>query len=131
VKIDKKMLRAIKKECRVAARELTREQYKLYDDIWWDRIKIDSAMFDHGKETIREINLRMPNLLTYDPHVSPIDEVAERYGFESTSDLVEYLLAYKPRGPMEESFYEQLLYAELQSYYKMPQDSTCVDDIPF
>lgn len=133
--IDKKMLRAIKKECREMAREMTREHYKLYDDIWWDRIKIDSALYDHGKETIREINQRMPNLLTHDPNISPLDIVSERYGFESTSDLVDFLLAYTPRGPVEERYYEQMLESRLREYRdymdaQQPQP-VVVDDVPF
>ena len=131
--IDKKTLRAIKKECREMAREMTREHYKLYDDIWWDRIKIDSALYDHGKETIREINQRMPNLLTYDPTISPLDIVAERYGFESTSALVEFLLAYTPRGPVEERFYEQMLESRLRDYGEQAeqQPQPVIDDVPF
>lgn len=128
--MDKKTLRIIKKECREMAREMTREHYKLYDDIWWDRIKIDSALYDHGKETIREINQRMPNLLTHDPSISPLDIVAERYGFESTSDLVDFLLAYSPRGPVEERFYEQLL-AEHLGGIEIPARQTEVDEVPF
>lgn len=132
--IDKKTLRAIKKECREMAREMTREHYKLYDDIWWDRIKIDSALYDHGKETIREINQRMPNLLTHDPNISPLDIVSERYGFESTSDLVDFLLAYTPRGPVEERFYEQILEArmkEYRDYVDAQQPQPVIDDVPF
>ena len=79
--IDKKTLRAIKKECREMAHEMTKEHYRLYDEIWTDRIKIDSALYDHGKDTVREINQLMPNLLTYNPAISPLDIVAERYGF--------------------------------------------------
>lgn len=128
--IDKKTLRTIKKNCREMAREMTREQYKLYDDIWWDRIKIDSALYDHGKETIKEINLRMPNLLTHDAYISPLDIVSERYGFESTSDLVDFLLAYTPRGPVQERFYEQLL-AEYLDEAEIPAGQTQVDEVPF
>lgn len=128
--IDKKSLRAIKKECREMAREMTREHYRRYDDIWWDRIYIGPALLDHGKETVREINQRMPNLLTYDPTVSPLDIVSERYGFESTSDLVDFLLSYTPRGPVEEHFYEQLL-AERLGEIDTPAQQTEVDEVPF
>lgn len=128
---DTKTLRAIKKECREMAREMTREQYRLYDEIWTDRIRIDSAMLDHGKETIRDINMLMPNLLTYNPNISPLDIVSERYGFETTSALVEYLLAYTPRGPMEERLYEQMLESRLQDYADVQPEPVSVDDMPF
>lgn len=128
--IDKKTLRGIKKECREMAREMTREHYRLYDDIWWDRIKIDSALYEHGKDVVREINQRMPNLLTHDPTISPLDIVSERYGFESTSDLVDFLLAYTPRGPVEDRFFEQLL-AERLDEYETPATQIEVDQVPF
>lgn len=130
--IDKKTLRVIKKECRELAREMMREHYKLYDDIWWDRIRIDSALYDHGKETIKDINMLMPNLLTHDASTSPLDVVSERYRFASTSDLIEFLLAYTPRGPVMTRFYEQLLTERLTPFnvheHPVPSD---VDEVPF
>ena len=132
--IDKKTLRAIKKECREMAHEMTKEHYRLYDEIWTDRIKIDSALYDHGKDTVREINQLMPNLLTYNPAISPLDIVAERYGFGDTSALVEFLLAYTTRGPVEEHYYEQMLESRLREYeeYMTARQSEPVfDDVPF
>lgn len=128
--IDKKMLRAIKKECREMAREMTREHYKLYDDIWDTRIRITQELRAHGSGTIRDINALMPNLLIHSPLADPIDLVAKRYNFESTSDLVDFLLAYTPRGPVEYHFYEQLL-AEHLGEYEPPAKQTEVDEVPF
>ncbi|MEG2173804.1 MAG: iron receptor [Desulfovibrionaceae bacterium] len=119
-----KQRNAIKRECRAQVHEMMLEQYQLYDAIWWDRIRIDSALLAHGKEIVNDINRLMPNLLTHDPCISPLDIVASRYGFEDTSDLIDFLLAYKPRGPVKERFYTQLL----QEY---TQQTPAVDAVPF
>lgn len=123
--MDKQTLRAIKRECREMAHDMMLEQYQLYDAIWWNRIRISQALYDHGKETVKDINTLMPNLLTHSPTVCTLDLVSERFGFETTSDLVEYLLAYRPRGPVKERFYEQLL-AE-----RLAPEQCEVDEVPF
>ncbi len=125
--MDAKNLRAIKKECRKLAHELMLERYKLYDEIWWGRIRISEELRAHGKEIIREINLKMPNLLTHDSIVSPLDIVSERYGFETPSDLIDYLLAYSPRKEVENTLYEQLL----DQYLAVPVEEDWPDDVPF
>lgn len=124
MQLTTKQRNAIKRECRAQAHEMMMEQYQLYDAIWWDRIRIDGALLAHGKEIVTDINRLMPNLLTHNPMISPLDIVADRYGFESTSDLVDFLLAYKPRGPVKERFYTQLL----QNYQ---QQTPVVDTVPF
>lgn len=124
--LSRKTLRELTRECREAAREMMREEYRLYDAIWTDRIHIDSALMDHGKSTVRTINQLMPNLLTHDSRISPVDVVAERYGFESTSALVEYLLAYTPRGPVEERYFEFLFASRMAEAEK-----ALVPDNPF
>lgn len=124
--LSRKTLRELTRECREAAREMMREEYRLYDAIWTDRIHIDSALLDHGKSTVRTINQLMPNLLTHDARISPVDVVAERYGFESTSALVEYLLAYTPRGPVEERYFEFLFASRMAEAEK-----ALVPDNPF
>lgn len=63
---------------------------------------------------MQEINLKMPNLLSRSPLVDTVDLVAEKFGFESISDLLDYLLDYKPRGPVEERYYEQFLAEALE-----------------
>lgn len=124
--LDARTVREITRECREAASEMTKEDYRLYDAIWWDRIHIDSALLDHGKDTVRTINRLMPNLLTHDARISPVDVVAERYGFASTSALVEYLLAYTPRGPVQERYFERLFAARLEE-----AQAASVPDNPF
>lgn len=124
--LDRRTLREITKECREAAREMMKEEYRLYDAIWTDRIHIDSALHDHGKDTVRTINQLMPNLLTHDSRISPVDVVAERYGFESTSSLVEYLLAYTPRGPVEDRWFERFFAIRVEEAEK-----ALASDIPF
>lgn len=135
MKLDAKTLRAIKKECREQAHELMLQAYQIYDNIWYDRIKIDSALLAHGKEVIKEINLKMPNLLSHDPCRSPLDIISKRYGFETESELIEYLLAYKPRGPYEDRLYEGLLENELATYGLPPETEPGagpqVDEVPF
>jgi hypothetical protein len=127
---DKKLRRAIEKQCREEAREMMLLQYERYDAIWWNRIRITPALYDHGRETVREINRIMPNLLTHNPICSPVDLVAEQFGFADTSDLVEYLLAYTPRGPVEDRFYAQLFeYRLREGAPDAPPHE--LDDVPF
>lgn len=128
--LDPKQLRALKRECKAMAHEMMLEQYQLYDAIWWDRIRIDSALLAHGKEIINDINRLMPNLLTHDPRISPLDIVARRYGFEDTSDLIDFLLAYRPRGPVKERFYQQVLAQHLpENTAEKPEHN--IDTVPF
>lgn len=122
-------LRAIKRECRELADELVKEQYSLYDAIWTDRIRIDSALYDHGRDTVAELNLRMPNLLVHNPSTCSLDEIAAQYGFADTSELITFLLAYRPRGPVRERLYEQML-AEQLALPAVPQPPL-VDAVPF
>lgn len=124
-----KQFRAIQRECKALAHEMTQEQYQLYDAIWWDRIRIDSALLAHGKDIVSDINRLMPNLLTHDPCISPLDIVASRYGFEDTSDLIDFLLAYKPRGPVKERFYQQMLAQHLPQCPAKPAHN--IDTVPF
>lgn len=128
MEMGEKEIIQLEKECRETARAMTREKYALYDAIWTDRIRIDSAITDHGMETVKELLVKMPNLLVYHQHVSSADEVAERYGFESTSALVEYLLAYTPRGPVEEELFQQMFDASLR---EMASGDEYAADIPF
>jgi len=135
VNIDRKTLRAIRKECRELAHEMMLEQYKRYDDIWWNRIHIGPALLEHGREVVAEINQRMPNLLSHDPCTDPLDIVARRYGFGDTSELVDFLLAYTPRGPVEESLFNRLMDERLGEGWDAPaaatQSATVIDDVPF
>lgn len=127
---DPRQLRAIKRECKAQAHEMMLEQYQLYDAIWWDRIRIDSTLLAHGKEIVSDINHLMPNLLTHDPLISPLDIVGTRYGFEDTSDLIDFLLAYKPRGPVKERFYQQMLTQHLpEDRAEKPEHN--IDTVPF
>lgn len=118
--------RIIKRMCKEQAKTMTQEAYGLYDAIWTRRIRITPALLDHGRETVREINQKMPNFLTYDSCASPVDEVAADFGFESDVALVEFLLSYTPRGPLEDTFYEQLL-AQHIGTAEEPGES----DVPF
>lgn len=106
--------RAIKQCCRKLASEFVQVEYELYDQIWTDRIRITPALFDHGEDIVREINRLMPNLLVYKIEVSPLDEVAELYNFESTSALIEFLLKYTPRKAVFNRHYEALLASHLE-----------------
>ena len=115
MKTAKKGIRAIKKACREMAHEMMLLEYRKYDDIWWNRIRITPELIRQGgKEIVQEINLKMPNLLSRSPLVDTVDLVAEKFGFESISDLLDYRLDYKPRGPVEERYYEQFLAEALE-----------------
>ena len=107
MKTAKKGIRAIKKACREMAHEMMLLEYQKYDDIWWNRIRITPELIRQGgKEIVQEINLKMPNLLSRSPLVDTVDLVAEKYGFESISDLLDY--------PVEERYYEQFLAEALE-----------------
>ncbi|MFV0421615.1 iron receptor [Oleidesulfovibrio sp.] len=136
--LTKAEFRQIKKVCKKQAEAVITEMYQRYDDIWWRRIRITQSLYDHGEDTVREINRLMPNLLTHQPHISPSDEVAADFGFESEDALIEFLLAYTPRGPMREEVYEGLLAQSLAAYNVQPAPEHSVNansgglaDIPF
>jgi len=133
MKIDKKTRRAIEKECRLEAHEVVKQQYALYDAIWDNRIRITPILYDHGDHVVHDLVLRMPNLLTRSPYASPLDEACSIFGFATTSDLVEYLLAYKPRGPVEDRLYEEMLDHRLREWTgeELPPEAGDVDDVPF
>ena len=102
-------VRDLYKSCREEVKAAISEKYSLYDRIWTDRIRITPAIFDHGEDTVKEINAVMPNLLTYQhPELRTIDEAAHDYGFESTSALVEYLLAKEKKKGLEEKMCDEL-----------------------
>lgn len=124
--ISKKEMRKIERECRAIAHDMVQQQYALYDEIWYGRIRLGPAVEEHGKEIVKELVRIMPNLLVRSGTACPADLVAERYGFETTSDLIDYLLAYTPRGPKEDHIYGQLLEEKLSEF----RGST-VDEIPF
>lgn len=126
-------VRDLYKTCREEVKAVITEKYSLYDRIWTDRIRITPAIFDHGEDTVKEINAVMPNLLTYQhPELRTIDEAAHDYGFESTSALVEYLLAYVPKKGLEERMCDQLFDSRLREMVLAEgQSETVVPDIPF
>ena len=108
MELDAKTRNAIMRECRKEAKEIVQEKYKLYDDIWYTRIKLDNTALAHGKDTITDICRLMPNLFVKSPFASSLDLVSQRFGFECESDLIDFLLAYKNRGPAVESLAEKM-----------------------
>lgn len=126
-------VRELYKTCREEVKAIISEKYSLYDRIWTDRIRITPAIFDHGQDTVKEINAVMPNLLTYQhPELRTIDEAAHDYGFESTSALVEYLLAYVPKKGLEEKMCDQLFDSRLREMVAAESSTeTIVPDSPF
>lgn len=124
-------VRDLHRECREQARLAVAEKYALYDRIWAERIRITQALYDHGEDVVKAINDVMPNLLTRrHPELRSIDEAAEAYGFESTSALVEYLLAYVPKKGLEERLSDQLFDTRLREMARA-QEPELVADIPF
>lgn len=71
----------------------------------------------------------MPNLLTHNTCCSAVDLVSEQFDFESASALIDYLLAYTPRGPVEDAFYQLLLDEQLG--IAEGDQATGIADIPF
>ncbi|WP_077073615.1 hypothetical protein [Mailhella massiliensis] len=126
-------VRDLYKTCREEVKAVITEKYSLYDRIWTDRIRITPAIFDHGEDTVKEINAVMPNLLTYQhPELRTIDEAANDYGFESTSDLIEYLLAYVPKKGLEEKMCDQLFDSRLREMVAAESiTETIAPDSPF
>ena len=126
-------VRELYKTCREEVKAVISEKYSLYDRIWTDRIRITPAIFDHGQDTVKEINAVMPNLLTYQhPELRTIDEAAHDYGFESTSALVEYLLAYVPKKGLEEKMCDQLFDSRLREMVAAESSTeTIVPDSPY
>lgn len=51
---------------------------------------------DYDRDTIKDINRKLPNLLVKNGGVA-LDELADEYGFESTCDLIDMFLAYTPK----------------------------------
>jgi len=124
-------VRDLYRECREEARLAIAEKYALYDRIWAERIRITPALYDHGEDVVKSINDAMPNLLTRrHPELRSIDEAAEAYGFENTSELVEYLLAYVPKRGLEERMSDQLFDARLREM-ALVHCGDPVADIPF
>lgn len=107
------ILSAIVSRCKRMARELTQEAYQKYDDVWYGRMRISPALLSHGKDVVAEINAKLPNFLVHDPAAEPVDRIADAYGFDSESDLVDWLLEYEPRGPYQAAMAEKLMRQEL------------------
>lgn len=123
---SEKELKRIKRQCKLVANDMVKELYERYDAIWTARIRITPSLLEHGKSVVREINSIMPNLLVYGPvTTSTSDEIAQEYGFESEDELIQFLLDYKPRGPVREELYQSLL---AQSLYV---SDDYVGDVPF
>ena len=101
----------IQKKCRKQARLLAREAYAKYDAIWTDGIRITEELAKMN--VIGEINRKMPNLLLRDKEKPEIGEIAARYGFADAGAVVDYLLAYQPRGRAEERIYRELVQSEM------------------
>ncbi|MBQ3059677.1 MAG: iron receptor [Desulfovibrio sp.] len=131
--ISLKELRKIERECRAEAHAIIQQEYATYDDIWYGRIRLDAVLEEYGKDVVKDLIRIMPNLLVRNKTSCPIDLVADRYGFESISALIDYLLAYTPRGPKEERLYETLLAERLMAHIAGQEvhEVSLVDEVPF
>lgn len=126
---ERRQLRELQKACRAEAKEIVRQSYELYDEIWYGRIRLTEEVYAHfGKEGVADLQAKMPNLLTKSEFCSPIDIVARQYGFEDVGALVDYLQAYEPRKPLENRIFEGLLE---ERYAAMFPDTSPCDDVPF
>lgn len=121
MELSARQLRAIERECRAQAKEMVKEAYQKYDEVWSARIRIDAQLLRHGKEVVNDINRKMPNFLVHDQHYCSVDEVADMYGFESENELIGWLQAYTPRGELESRLYEKLLDEALGTKEETPE----------
>lgn len=123
---------AVLKDCREMAREICGQTYEKYDEIWAGKIRITPELEKHGKEVIAEINRKMPNLLTRDVCRSALDQVAMEHRFDSSQELVDWLLDYRPRASYLESICDDLARRELGlSGEDCFESSVEVDEVPF
>lgn len=121
MELSAKQLRAIERECRAQAREMVKEAYQKYDEVWAGRIRIDAQLLRHGQEVVNDINRKMPNFLVHDQHYCSVDEIADMYGFESENELIDWLQVYTPRGELESRLYEKLLDQALGTEEETPE----------
>lgn len=122
-------VKRLEKEAKHLALVTMKDEYAKYDAIWTERIKITPALLDHGKGTVNEILKIMPNLLVYCEHCQSIDEIAEAYSFASTDELIEYLLAYKPRKQAYDAYHYGYFMRSLQENDNVTAEIT--DECPF
>lgn len=122
-------VKRLEKEAKHLAMVTMKDEYAKYDAIWTERIKITPALLDHGKGTVNDILKTMPNLLVYCEHCQSIDEIAEAYCFSSTDELIEYLLAYKPRKQAYDVYHYGYFMRFLQENSNVTAE--IVDECPF
>lgn len=129
---------SIIRRCRSMAKEMTEQAYEKYDEVWAGKIRITPELHKHGKEVISELNRKMPNMLTHNPMCSALDQVAMEYKFDSSQELVDWLLDYKPRTSYLENICDTLVRQELglpEEEYEMPMNDFAnygeVDEVPF
>lgn len=122
-------VKRLEKEAKHLAMITMKDEYAKYDAIWTERIKITPALLDHGKGTVNDILKTMPNLLVYCENCQSIDEIAEAYCFSSTDELIEYLLAYKPRKQAYDAYHYGYFMRSLQENSNVTAEIT--DECPF
>lgn len=122
-------VKRLEKEAKHLAMITMKDEYAKYDAIWTERIKITPALLDHGRGTVNEILKIMPNLLVYCEHCQSIDEIAQAYCFDSTSELIDYLLAYKPRKQAFTAYHFTFFMAALNEQKQIMAE--IVDECPF
>ena len=113
------------REARKLAKEVVSDEYAVIDEIWnRRRVNYHSVAADYDRDTIKDINRKLPNLLVKNGGVA-LDELADEYGFESTCDQIDMFLAYTPKRVRLEQLVAQFL-------EEKPQPSGDYDgDVPF
>ena len=113
------------KEARKQAREIVSDEYAVIDEIWnRRRVNYHSVAADYDRDTLKDINRKLPNLLVKNGGV-PLDELADEYRFASTCDLIDMFLAYTPKRVRLEQLVNRFL-------EENPQSSGEYDgDVPF
>lgn len=131
-KISPSELGKVVKSCRERADELVAVAYAKYDEVWYGKIRITPELLKHGSEVVSELIEKMPNLLTHDSRYLAIDQVAMIYDFETSQELVDWLLEYKPRGGLKLQYCEELARQELGLPAPAAEmESDLADCVPF
>lgn len=121
---------SILREAKEFAKEAVAQAYEKYDEVWAGKMRITWELQKHGSEVIAEINRKLPNFLTNDPMKSALDQLAMIYDFETSQDMVDWLLEYKPRPPVlarfTDDFARKLLGLDQETAPEME-----LDEVPF
>ena len=104
------------RDARKLAKEIVSIEYAVIDEIWnRRRVNYHSVAADYDRDTIKDINKKLPNLLVKNGGVA-LDELADEYGFASTCDLIETFQSYTPKHVRIDELVSQFLSEDTLSF---------------